>query len=158
MKKRLRIRRVRAWAITAITAGLIAGVLGIAPAGAASGCNGERLHTLKVKMATARTSYARGEVAKIKVTVTREIAGQETQAGAGTQVAVSAQAGDVLLAGGGTTGEDGKAVVKVKVLRVAPTGPVGGFGYAWREIAHGPCLQAQEDGHVEIERLFRITK
>ncbi|MGH2748065.1 MAG: hypothetical protein ACRDKB_09100 [Actinomycetota bacterium] len=144
---------------TAVMAVLLIGVM---PARAdqpsTSGCNDERLHTLKVKMAAARASYARGEVAKIKVTVTREIAGQETQAGAGTHVVVSAEAGEVALWGGGTTGEDGKAVVKVKVLRAAPTGPADGFGYAWREIADAPCLRAREDGHVELAKLFRITR
>ncbi|MGH2748067.1 MAG: hypothetical protein ACRDKB_09110 [Actinomycetota bacterium] len=50
----------------------------------------------------------------------------------------------------------GRAIVRVRIKRGAPTRPADGLGYAWRELALGPCLG--EGGHVDVAGLFRITR
>lgn len=151
------MRRSSRTLATALMASLLIGVM---PAHAGqpstSRCGPTTTRTLKLTMDAARPSYAPGEVAKVRVRVTREVAGYETDvATAGTRVVVSAHAGDVIMYGGGVTDERGRAIVKVKVKRIAPTGPADGFSYAWRRLV-GPCFG--EDGHVEVAGLFRITR
>jgi hypothetical protein len=165
-------------------AALIAGMLTIASAPPASACAPltkrqvfRALRAGNMETVTLRTFHldvklpktvAIGEVAKIKVNVTRPA--DEDPIGLGvptprptTQpaedaiVGVGLMIGNVFLPGAALTDAKGDAVVKIKIEPWAPAAPVNVSIYAWRVAYNNACLTVQEDGYEAMPRAFKTT-
>lgn len=110
-----------------------------------------------------------GDVAKIKVNVTRPA--KEDPLGNGIPmerpivepapdviVGIGLHIGNVFLPGAAITNEEGDATIKITIERYAPVGVVDVSAYAWRVAATLPCATVQEDGYRTYPRAFKTTR
>lgn len=172
---------------TAVTIALLAGSLTFSAAGTAKACGGSMSRSAAfalmrdggLETITARTFYieaklpktvAIGDIAKIKVTVTRpadeDPAGNgiptprpTTMPAADAIVGIGLHIGPVFLPGAAITDEEGKATVKIKIESYAPANTlVDASAYAWRVALTLPCATVQEDGYRTYPRALRTTR
>lgn len=127
------------------------------------------LRTLHIEAAATKESYEIGEVAKFPVHVTRPAKEDPMRLGlpwdrpyvedaAGVNVGVGLLAGDVFLAGFAQTGEDGKAVIKIKIKSYTRPAPVDAAFYAWNIVADTPCLRIEENGFLAISEMVHFHR
>lgn len=154
--------------------GLMAGLLG-APAQASAGCqrkiDGPLIATsyenFHVSMQPLRKVYQQGEVARVQVTVTRQVKHARLNPipigpANGVQVLVALNDGRSYLAGSGTTDLLGQATVEIPITRQARAGLFDADGYAWRThvpTSPSPCGQPIEEyGETFSARFLRVAK
>lgn len=128
------------------------------------------LRTLHLEYNADKKIYKIGEIAKVKVTVTRPA--KEDPLGNGIpmdrpfvepaadiNVGVGLSIGRVFLPGAGVTNDKGVATVKIKIENYAPAGKwADTSAYAWRIVQSTTCGTVQEDGYRVQPRLFRTTR
>ena len=125
------------------------------------------LRTLNIEFKADKKIYNPGEIAQIKVKVTRpakeDPMGQGipmerpyVEPAAGVNVGIGIAIGRVFLPGAGLTDENGEATVKIKIESYAPSGEwADASAYAWKIIMPTPCATVQEDGYQIYPRMFR---
>lgn len=164
------IARLAVAALAAATAlGLVPGTPVASGSLSASGPQCGRvvtLYDLDVEAKPASKSSARGEVAKVNVTVKRP--DDQDPAGEGHQwdpphqepasdinVGVSFHAGNVYMYGAGVTNDKGKATVRIKIERYAPPGQVYAEVGA-RNVVRQDCPDIYEVGYESYEKFIKI--
>lgn len=127
------------------------------------------LRTLHLEYEADKKVYKVGEVATIKVTVTRpakeDPLGQGipmdrpyVEPAVGVNVGVGLSIGRVFLPGAGLTDENGEALVKIKIENYAPAGKwADASAYAWKIVQATTCGTVQEDGFRIQPRMFRTA-
>ncbi|HWC12991.1 MAG TPA: hypothetical protein VG929_00165 [Actinomycetota bacterium] len=127
------------------------------------------LRTLHLEYKADKKIYEIGDIAQIKVTVTRpadeDPLGQGipmdrpfVEPAADVNVGVGLSIGRVFLPGAGLTNEKGVAIVKIKIENYAPAGKwADASAYAWRVVQSTPCATVQEDGYRIQPRMFRTA-
>ena len=125
--------------------------------------------TLHLEVEQPRTTYKVGETAKIKVTVTRPA--KEDPLGEGTpierpyvepapgvMVGVGLYIGNVFLPGAAVTNDEGLAVVRIKIENYVPVNKwADASAYAWKVVQDSPCATIQEDGYLQLPKLFKVA-
>lgn len=164
-------------------AGLIAGLISVGSAAPAHACGagGARamlrsgametvaLRTFHLEVEPTKKRFKVGEVAKIKVTVTRPA--HEDPLGLGVEqepphsepaedvnVGMGLRIGDVFLFGHAITNEDGLATVKIKIKSYTPAGKANADAYAWKTVADTTCLKVEENGYRQLPNIFTIFR
>lgn len=135
------------------------------PPAAFEECADESLPTLVVKVRTAKDAYRPGEFARLRVLVQRaaqtdehgEGPSQEVGPVEGAEVTLGATVKDVTFGAGGTTDENGRARIKMKVKRYVPAGVADIMAAATLELIDLDCAP-KETGHVEEHGLFRVIR
>ncbi|MGH2747593.1 MAG: hypothetical protein ACRDKB_06680 [Actinomycetota bacterium] len=170
--RRIRTRRRRG-VISALAASLVAGVLFAAPApSAAHGCGDSETYAVRnfhIEMKPVKKTYHVGDTAKVKFTVTRPA--HEDPAGAGqeydppmsfpaedVQLGVGLFVGETFFTGWALTDAEGKAMVSIKILRYADTGPAHARAYATKMIHQNVCVTVLEDGFTAQDNIFTVTR
>lgn len=127
------------------------------------------LRSLHIEAEADKKAYSLGEVATVKVNVTRPA--KEDPAGQGIPidrpisepaeevfVGVGLSIGRVFLAGAGVTDAKGNAKVKIKIERYAPRNTiVDASVYAWKIIHENTCFTVLEEGYRVYPRYFRTS-
>ena len=127
------------------------------------------LRTLHLEYEANKKTYKIGEIAEIKVKVTRpaeeDPLGQgipmdrpHVEPAAEVSIGVGLAIGRVFLPGAGLTDENGEATVKIKIENYAPAGQwADASAYAWKVVQNTPCATIQEDGYRIQPRMFRTA-
>ena len=164
---------------------LLASLFGIASATPAGACGSRKasvframkagtletvtVRTLNLDVEQPKAMYRIGETAKIKVTVTRPA--KEDPLGEGTpmerpyvepapgvMVGVGLYIGNVFLPGAAVTDDQGVALVRIKIEDWAPANKwADASAYAWKVVQDSPCATIQEDGYLQLPRLFKVA-
>lgn len=134
---------------------LAAQAVGLAPAGAA-GCADahHQIETFRITVQPAEKTYRIGERARIITLVEREVGGTYTPA-QDVRVLLAASVRRREVIGAGTTNEDGRTVVSLKLNRQLRPGIADVFGHAFKSSLDLPCVP-QETGFVDAEDVFRV--
>jgi hypothetical protein len=126
------------------------------------------LNTLHVDVAPLKKSYRKGDVVKLKVRVSRPSENDPVGLGismdrpfsepaADVNVGVGLSIGRVFLPGYSLTDESGRATVRIKIERYAPSGKVAHVQvFAYMERANTPCLVVEEQGYEAMPNAFRV--
>lgn len=132
---------------------------GTASAGTSAGCSGEELETLRVRMWTNQERYVMGDVARVHVKVVRQATDQAPASPAeAASVYVGLTSDDVFLGGTSITDASGKAVVKIKLVKYMPLGPVDAVAEATKNVSAGPCMRTREWGLDRQPKFFRLIR
>ena len=142
----------------------------VATSPAASACNMEYIQatTFTVDVGSFEKSYRRGDVVKVKVTVSRPAEedpvglgiGFErptTQPAAEVNVGVGISVGRVFLPGYGFTNAQGRVVVPIRIERYAPLKTAYVRAYAYRTALETTCLTVEEQGFRTVPEAFKVS-
>ena len=127
-----------------------------------------QLRTFTVEVKPLAKGYKIGRPAQFSVTVTRPAHKDPLQVGpdfdppasapaAGASVGVGVHVGEVFVPGFAITGDDGTAIVTIKLPSYMKPGPADIDGYAWKVAADSPCLTIEEDCYVHLVKAFTVT-
>lgn len=126
------------------------------------------LNTLHVDVGKLKRAYSKGDVVKVKVTVSRPSENDPVGLGVsmerpvsepaeGVNVGVGISIGRVFLPGYSLSDGDGKAVVKVKIASYAPAGKMAQLQvFAYKEQLNTPCLIVEEQGYEAMPNAFKV--
>ena len=128
------------------------------------------LRTLKLEVSPMKDEYRIGEVAKFEALVTRPA--DEDPAGQGIpmerpfvtpapDVTIGVGLlfpGDVYLPGFGVSDEDGKAILKVKIMDYVKPGPVHASFFASKTVVEANCARVDEIAYVPMSNAFPVKK
>lgn len=149
-----------------VAAGLLMAGSIMAPVAVAAGSSCEHPHdteptrTFDVRIKVVEDVYRLGETAQFRVKVTRALHGQRVAPAEGAEVSVTIDLGDVTLAGGAVTNDEGRALVKVLLRDHASTGWADVAAHAHKHTVDVPCHSEleQEFGSVEKGDLFKVVR
>ncbi len=149
-------RRVTPVLVAAAAASALSGP----PARASTDCGDTEVQSYDLEVSSDRSRYEVGETAVVRVQVnhTSDRAAQGSALEKDIDVLVAAEVGDVLLAGGGTTNDQGVARVRLRIKRHTPAGKADVRAYANESRAEAPCLRVTERGSKSVSRLFRVIR
>ncbi len=127
------------------------------------------LRTYHLEVKANKPAYKVGELAKVKVTVTRPA--HEDPAGAGIEqeppesfpaegvnVGIGLRVGEVFLFGHSMTNEEGVAMVKIRLKAYTPAGKASADAYAWKTAVDTPCARVEENGYAQKSSLFNVLR
>lgn len=143
---------------------------GVVRADSSGGMERVSLLTLHLEVAETKPVYRIGEIAEIKVTVTRPAKEDPLGNGIpmdrpyvepaeGVTVGVGLHIGNVFLPGAAMTDARGVAKIKIKIASYAPAGQWADMSvYAWKVVQETACASVQEYGYKSLPRHFKTTK
>jgi hypothetical protein len=134
-----------------------------------SGRDTVQVRTLSVTAAPVKKTYKVGDVAKVKVTVSRP-AGEDPFGNGMTipqpvaapasdvYVGVGVNLGNVFLPGFAVTDVQGKATVKIPLKSYAPPKKAQVSVYAYTTDLDTACLRLEENGYEEYKSMFSVKR
>lgn len=158
-----------------VAAGLLWPVPTAAATGACSGVAAQRtletivVESLDVELRAARRRYAPGDVARVRVTVTRPAGSDPAGPGelvdppasvpaAGVEVGLGVSIGDEYAYGYGVTGDRGITTAKVRIPADAPRKAAHVRALASKRYVNTICANVDEVGFASKRRLFRVVR
>ena len=123
--------------------------------------------TFYVQVGKLSKTYNRGDVVKVKVTVSRPSDEDPTGLGVpverptsapaqGVNVGVGISIGRVFLPGYARTDANGVATAKIKLEKYVPSAAAHVRAFAYKETLQTPCLTIEEQGYRAVDKAFRV--
>lgn len=142
----------------------------VATSPAASACTMEYVATttMTVDIDSFEKSYRRGDVVKVKVTVSRPAEEDPVGLGVGFEpptsqpaaevnVGVGISVGRVFLPGYGFTNAEGRVVVPIRIERYTPLKTAYVRAYAYKTVLETTCLTLEEQGFRTVPDAFKVS-